>query len=100
MELTPEKLKELVLQVLEDMNLILPLPLQAEPTSPGQDPPEIIRETVEEKLFSVLQRMKETQRKSLFARFGYVKRNELSAEMTQSILKNISNINRAQKGDL
>lgn len=100
MELTPEKLKELVLQVLEDMNLILPLPLQAEPTSPGQDPPEIIRETVEEKLFSVLQRMKETQRKSLFARFGYVKRNDLSAEMTQSILKNISNINRAQKGDL
>jgi hypothetical protein len=100
MELTPEKLKELVLQVLEDMNLILPLPLQAEPTSPGQEPPEIIQETVEEKLFSVLQRMKETQRKSLFARFGYVKRNELSAEMTQSILKNISNINRAQKGDL
>jgi hypothetical protein len=100
MELTPEKLKELVVQVLEDMNLILPLPLQAEPTSPGQDPPEIIRETVEEKLFSVLQRMKETQRKSLFARFGYVKRNDLSAEMTQSILKNISNINRAQKGDL
>ena len=100
MELTPEKLKELVLQVLEDMNLILPLPLQAEPTSPGQEPPEIIQETVEEKLFSVLQRMKETQRKSLFARFGYVKRNDLSAEMTQSILKNISNINRAQKGDL
>jgi len=100
MELTPEKLKELILQTLEEYSLLLPLPLDAEPTSPREEPPEVIRESVEEKLFSVLKRLKPDRRDSLFRQFGYVKKSDLSADIQATVLKNISNINRAQKGNL
>ena len=100
MKLTHQTIKDIILQVLEEMDLILPLPLKAEPTYQGEEPPEVIRESVEEKLFSVLERMKPDIRDSLFRRFGYVKKSDLSADIQATVLKNISNINRAQKGNL
>jgi hypothetical protein len=100
MKLTHQTIKDIILQVLEDMDLILPLPLKAEPTSPGEEPPEVIQESVEEKIMSVLLKMKPERRASIFNRFGFVKQADVTAKIQSNILKNISNINRAQKGDL
>ena len=110
MKLTDDKLKELIHQVLEDMNLLLPLPfaepLESEPLldelpPPGtQSPLDESLETIHKKFFSVLKQMKPTDRDRLFRRFGYYKRSQISKDITSNILQNISDINRAQKGDL
>ena len=100
MELTPEKLKELILQCLQDYELLLPLPLDAEPIQ-DEDPPELLGESVEiqEKLFSVLSKMKPEDRDSLFRRFGYISKVKASKQLTQNILTNLSNIKQAEKGN-
>jgi DNA-directed RNA polymerase sigma subunit (sigma70/sigma32) len=107
MKLTDDKLKELIHQVLEDLNLIMPLPYADEPLlkEPLRDelpPLEQIDESVEtqQKIFSVLKQMKAEDRDRLFRRFGYYKRSQISKDITSNILQNISDINRAQKGDL
>ena len=109
MKLTDDKLKELIHQVLEDLNLIMPLPyaepLEAEPLLDELPPPgtqSLLDESLEtqEKIFSVLKQMKQTDRDRLFRRFGYYKRSQISKDITSNILQNISDINRAQKGDL
>ena len=47
MKLTDDKLKELIIQVMEDLGLLMPLPLDAEPK--GNEDPPVLKE-----IFSLL----------------------------------------------
>mgnify|MGYP003628565365 CR=1 FL=1 len=90
-KITGDDLKQIIYQALA------PEPLLVEPVS-NEDPPEVMSESVEDKLFSVLKQMKPEQRMSLFARFGFVLKNKVSKELTNNILTNLSSISKASKG--
>ena len=57
MKLTDDKLKELIIQVMEDLGLLMPLPLDAEPK--GNEDPPVLKEnsSLEQKLFYLLSKM-------------------------------------------
>jgi len=90
-KITGEDLKQIIYQALT------PEPLIAEPVL-NEDPPQIMNESIEEKLFPVLKKMSPSSRAILFARFGFVLKTELSKDLTQNILNNISNLTLASKG--
>ena len=72
-----------------------PLPLfasPAEPTPALEDPPAILQESVDAKLMKVLNQLPRERRKVIFNRFGYYTQNAL--------LRNISNTQKATKGNL
>ena len=100
-KLTTQGLKDLIIQVLEDYSLIMPYPgderLMAEPVE--HEPPPIM-ESRQDKIVSILQALNPKELDSLLMRFGYAKRTALSKSISKNILQNISNIKRAEKGDL
>ena len=101
--LTTQGLKELIIQVLEDYSLIMPYPneerLTAEPRA-HELPPINEASERENKIVSILQALNPKELDSLLMRFGYAKRTALSKSISKNILQNISNIKRAEKGDL
>ena len=101
--LTTQGLKELIIQVLEDYSLIMPYPneekLTAEPTA-HELPPINEASKREQKIINVLNQISPDERDKLFGRYGYVKRSALSKSISKNILQNISDLKRAEKGDL
>ena len=91
MKLTDDKLKELIIQVMEDLGLLMPLPLDAEPK--GNEDPPVLKEnsSLEQKLFYLLSKISDKQRSNLFRRFGYFTSNQL--------LTQLSSLKKAEKGD-
>ena len=102
--LTIQGLKDLITSVLEDYSLIMPYPneerLIAEPE--GHELPSVNESTSkrEEKIIGILDQIGLDERDKIFGRYGYVKRTDLSKSICKNILRNISNIKRAEKGDL
>ena len=92
MKLTKEYLKQTIEEVLMDLDLLLPYPLAHEPSA--SELTEGLTDDTKEKIISVLQDMNQTDRESIFRRFGF----EKSAIITKRVLQNISDINRSQKG--
>ena len=101
--LTTQGLKDLIIQVLEDYSLIMPYPneekLTAEPTA-HELPPINEASKREQKIINVLNQISPDERDKLFGRYGYVKRSALSKSISKNILQNISDLKRAEKGDL
>jgi hypothetical protein len=95
MNLTKELLKTAIEEVLIDMELMLPYPLKAEPGMTST-----LNEGVEDKIVGLLQKISSQDRDSIFKRFGYEKRSKISKSISKNILQNISDIKRAEKGDL
>tara|TARA_R110000851_G_scaffold218503_2_gene371424 strand:- start:157 stop:453 length:297 start_codon:yes stop_codon:yes gene_type:complete len=95
-QLTTPTLKALISQVLQDAFYDLqnefPDELPAEPTPALEDPPAILQESVDAKLMKVLNQLPRERRKVIFNRFGYYTQNAL--------LRNISNTQKATKGNL
>ena len=52
------------------------------------------------RLQPVLNQISPDERDKLFGRYGYVKRSALSKSISKNILQNISDLKRAEKGDL
>ena len=90
-KITGEDLKQIIYQAFD------PEPLMMEPML-NEYPPEMITESVEEKLFPLLKRMKPSEREALFSRFGFVLRTSVSKQLTNDILTNLSSITQASKG--
>jgi len=93
MNVTEEQLRAIVREeieaTLQDLGMLMPLPLQAEPMNEN---------VVSSKLIQVLSKASPENRKKAFHHFGYYSKSELGAEITKNVLRNISNINQAQKG--
>ena len=90
MKLTHDKLKELIIQVMTDYDLLLPLPLDAEPKN-TEDPPLINESNLSQKLYFLLSKISDKERSNLFRRFGYFTSNQL--------LSQLSSLKKAEKGD-
>jgi|TARA_R110001592_G_scaffold344174_1_gene635214 hypothetical protein len=98
-QLTLPTLKELISQVLEDAFQAtkedFPDELPAEPTEDNQHPPEDLseaKESIDSKLYRVLNKLPKERRQAIFSKFGYHTQNAL--------LRNISNVQKASKGSL
>ena len=93
MNVTEEQLRDIVRQeiesTLQDLGMLMPLPLEAEPINEGQ---------LTSKLIQLMGKASPEERKKVFHHFGFYSRGEMSAEITKNVLRNISNINQAQKG--
>ena len=93
MNVTEEQLRNIVRQeiesTLQDLGMLMPLPLEAEPINEGQ---------LTSKLIQLMGKASPEERKKVFHYFGFYSRGEMSAEITKNVLRNISNINQAQKG--
>jgi len=92
MKTTAEDLKAIIYQALTPN----PPPLIAEPI--GNEMPPVLNEGVEDKLFIFLQKMTGAEREKLFARFGFYLKAEVSKELSQKILSNISDLKLASTG--
>ena len=93
MNVTEEQLRDIVRQeiesTLQDLGMLLPLPLEAEPINEGQ---------LTSKLIQLMGKASPEERKKVFHHFGFYSRGEMSAEITKNVLRNISNIKAAEKG--
>jgi len=95
MQLSQEQLIQIVREeiqgVLEDLGMLMPLPLDAEPT---------MNENAESKskLFLAMQQASPKELKQACNAFGYYSRSQLSADITHNVLANIAKIKQAEKG--
>ena len=88
----------------EDIKRIIHLgmespPLLAEPLG-VEDPPELISESLEDKLEFLLNKLSPKDRESLFSKYGYVLRKRVSRQIEDNVLSNISKIKNATSGKL
>ena len=98
-KLTLPTLKDLITQCLqdayEDTQAEYPEELLAEPTEDNLEPPPALLETqesIDSKLYRVLNKLPKERRQAIFARFGYHTQNAL--------LRNINSVQKASKGSL
>ena len=93
MNVTEEQLRAIVKQeieaTLQDLGMLMPLPLEAEPINEGK---------LASKLIQLLGKASPEDRKTVFHHFGFYSRAEMSSEITKNVLRNISNIKAAEKG--
>ena len=102
-KLTKPILKDLIRQVyeeayqdlLQDPELDLS-PLPAEPSTAGEEPPEVISEDTtakqRQKITRLLSFLSPEERKQVFSRYGFYSMNQL--------LRHLNNLKRADKGEL
>ncbi len=98
-KLTLPTLKDLITQCLqdayEDTQAEYPEELLAEPTEDNLEPPPALSEakqSIDTKLYKVLNQLPKERRQAIFARFGYHTQNAL--------LRNINSVQKATKGSL
>ena len=93
MNVTEEQLRAIVKQeieaTLQDLGMLMPLPLEAEPINEGK---------LASKLIQLMGKASPEDRKKVFNHYGFYSRAEMSAEITKNVLRNISNIKSAEKG--
>lgn len=92
MKLTQQILKDMIMSVMTDLDLILPLPLEMEPEG-AEDPPEdILSESKTQSILDALNALQPSDRARIFNRFNYYQINQ--------ILSRINQIQKASKGSL
>ena len=93
MNVTEEQLRTIVREeienVLADLGMLMPYPLDAEPINEGK---------VVSKLIQLMRKASSEDRKAVFHHFGFYSRSEISSEITRNVLRNISNLKLAEKG--
>jgi len=90
MKLTDETLREMIIQVMTELGLLMPYPLKAEPVG-NEDPPPLNESNLSQKLYFLLSKISDKERSNLFRRFGYFTSNQL--------LSQLSSLKKAEKGD-
>tara|TARA_R110002153_G_scaffold40093_1_gene114934 strand:+ start:1082 stop:1375 length:294 start_codon:yes stop_codon:yes gene_type:complete len=81
--------REEINRVLVDLELTMPYPLAAEPINETQASSQLIK---------ALSKASPQERQKVCNHFGFYSRNALGSQITKNVLRNISNINLAQKG--
>ena len=92
MKLTPQILKDMIMNVLTDLDLLLPLPLEMEPIATENPPDDILTESKTQSILDALNSLQPDDRARIFNRFGYY-------QLTQ-LLNRINQIQQATKGSL
>ena len=92
MKLTPQILKDMIMNVLSDLDLLLPLPLEMEPIGAEDPPQDILTESKTQSILDALNSLQPDDRARIFNRFNYYHINQ--------ILRRINQIQQATKGSL
>ena len=92
MKLTPQILKDMIMNVLSDLDLLLPLPLEMEPIGAEDPPQDILTESKTQSILDALNSLQPDDRARIFNRFNYYQLNQ--------ILNRINQIQQATKGSL
>ena len=92
MKLTPQILKDMIMNVLSDLDLLLPLPLEMEPEGTENPPDDLLIESKTQSILDALNALQPDERARIFNRFNYYQLNQ--------ILNRINQIQQATKGSL
>jgi hypothetical protein len=92
MKLTPQTLKDMIITVMTDLDLLLPLPLEMEPKGTEDPPEDILSESRTQSILDALNALQPDDRARIFNRFNYYEINQ--------ILSRINQIQQATKGAL